>query len=47
MTRPPPKPKDEKPVLIFRICKAQCFACDQCGYFWSDGQPAVFGHAGH
>jgi len=27
-------PRDEKPYLVFRVCKASCYACNECGYFW-------------
>lgn len=39
---------DKKPYLVFRYCKKQCFACNECGYFWGpghdklDGQPVRF-----
>lgn len=33
------KEKDEPPYLVFRYCKKQCFACNECGYFWGPGAP--------
>lgn len=49
---------EPKPVTLeFRYCKAKCFACRECGYFWGPGAredlrgkpacfPAAAGHAG-
>lgn len=47
----PKKPKseeEEKPWLVFRLCKDKCLACAGCGYVWGParseelvGQPAV------
>lgn len=42
------KCKEKKPYLQFRLCKAKCLVCKECGYFWGpdnekmDGQHAVF-----
>lgn len=34
------KPCSEaKPYYQFRICKKQCFACNECGYFYGSGAP--------
>lgn len=30
---------ETKPYYQFRICKEQCFACNQCGYFYGSGAP--------
>jgi len=29
--------KPKPPTLVFRTCKAKCFACKECGYFWGEG----------
>ncbi len=28
-----------KPYYQFRTCKKQCFACNECGYFYGSGAP--------
>lgn len=33
----------EKVYLTFKLCKAKCFACNGCGYFWESGESAHFG----
>ena len=30
---------DIKPYTVFRVCKDECFACKQDGYFWGPSAP--------
>lgn len=39
----------KKPYYSFKYCKAQCFACKECGYFYGsgsvlEGKPVMLGH---
>ena len=27
-----------KPYTVFKTCRDECFACNECGYFWGSGQ---------
>lgn len=34
-----PECKEEKPYMVFRLCKNKCLACNECGYIWGPGSP--------
>lgn len=32
-----------KPYTVFKTCIDECFACNECGYFFGSGHPTIAG----